>query len=227
MRWGQKLAAVESKPRRTRTLERLASLAAEHFGPRGAVVELSGASLNIDGVETHLAGDASDTLDAVGLQKYAPQMERAANLEIIDQIPGTESRFTPYGLEILQSGKQAALIKVGHAALRGGQGPRVTGNFLIDGMHWDELRQGLGGPSLIAVLRDLPTSASADDRSRTELASGRIRDERSSGWDLEVLIRGDRTGDQIAFTPISAKETVEAPVSSPTPAGRSFAVRSG
>ena len=212
MRWEQKLAVVETKPRRTQTLERLASLAAEHFRPLGAVVELSGASLKIDGVETRSAGDASTTLDAIGLQKYGPLMEREARLEIIDQIPGTESRITPYGLEILQNAKQAALIKASHATLRGGQEPPITGNFLIsDGLHWDELRQRLGGPSLVAVLRELPTSASSDDRSRAELASARIRNERSSSWDLEVLIRGDQSNDEIVFSPISVREMIEAP----------------
>jgi hypothetical protein len=211
MRWEQKLVEVRSEARRTPTLERLASLATEHFGPLGTVVELTGVGLKIDGVEALLVGDASTTLDAIGLQKYGPQMERTAKLEIIDQIPGTEDRFTPYGLEILQGGKRAALIKASHAALGDGQEPRITGNFLIgDGLHWDELRRRLGGPSLVTVLAELPTSASVDDTTSAAFASARIRNERSSGWDLEVLIRGDQSGDKIVFSPISRSQTVEA-----------------
>jgi hypothetical protein len=211
MRWEQKLAAAESKPHRTRALERLASLSVEYLAPLGAVVQFTGASLKIDGVETRLLGDASSTLDAIGLQKYGPQMEGIAKLEIIDQIQGTETRFTPYALEILQSGKQAALIKPTHAALRDGREPLINGNFLMgDGLHWDELRRRLGGPSLLALLSELPTSASADDTSSAALASRRIRNERSSGWDLDVLIRGDQSGDKIIFNPVSAKGTVEA-----------------
>jgi len=198
---------MEAKPRRTPPLERLASLAAEYFEPLGAVVEFAGAILTIDGVEACVKGDASARLDAIGLEKYAPEMQRAARLEIIDQIPGTESQFTDYGLEILQSGQRAALIKVSHATLRGGQQPRITGNFLVGhGLHWDELRRNLGGPSLAVVLSDLPASASAHDRSSAQLVSGRIRDDRSSGWGLDVQIRGDQTGDTIVFSPISDLE---------------------
>lgn len=203
---------LDTKPRRTAALEQLASLAIEYLEPLGAVVELSGTSLKIDGIETRVAGDPSATLDAIGLQKYGSEMERLAKLEIIDQVKSTESRFTPYGLEILQSSKQAALIKVSHASLRDGTEPLIPGNYLVgDGLHWDELRRELGGPSLAAVLSDLPDSASADDRSSAASASRRIRNERSSGWDLDVLIRGDQTGDKVIFSPVSARGTIEVP----------------
>jgi hypothetical protein len=110
-------------------------------------------------------------------------------------------------------GRQVAVIKLDHAAVHGGLSPTIVGNFLIsDGLHWDTLRVRLGGASLATVLEHFPASASAGDRGRAELASERIQNERSSGWDLKVLIRGDESGDKIVFSPISVRDTtVEVP----------------
>ncbi|HEX3804202.1 MAG TPA: hypothetical protein VHV75_15310 [Solirubrobacteraceae bacterium] len=86
------------------------------------------------------------------------------------------------------------MIKLDHAAVHGGLSPTIVGNFLIsDGLHWDTLRVRLGGASLATVLEHFPASASAGDRGRAELASERIQNERSSGWDLmSVVASGGR-----------------------------------
>jgi len=202
-------------------LARTARRVEEYFHSFNPVVVIGNNSITDDAVEFLTHGGAMAAVDDIGIQLYRDQFEAAVTHEITHRIAGIEASTTPHGVQIVEGGKQIALVKVTRAVVYEPTKSMITGNFVVpDGDCWDDLRRRLGAASMGgSVVRHLPAAVAEPERLWMLKASDRIRTERSSHWGLDVLVREEHGGARIIFRPAGIREHLEVPFEYVTASG--------